>query len=38
MRNFLTAAAILLLAASFLILSLVYGLNRKQPILWPTKH
>jgi molybdate transport system permease protein len=30
--------SLLLLAASFVILSLVYGLNRTQPVLWPTKH
>ena len=28
--------SVILLAASFVILSLVYGLNRKQPLLWPT--
>jgi len=28
--------SLILLAASFVILSLVYGLNRKQPLLWPT--
>jgi len=27
--------SLLLLTASFVILSLVYGLNRKQPLLWP---
>jgi len=30
--------SLLLLAASFVILALVYGLNRTQPVLWPTKH
>jgi molybdate transport system permease protein len=28
--------SLVLLVASFLILSVVYGLNRKQPLLWPT--
>jgi molybdate transport system permease protein len=28
--------SLILLAASFIILSLVYGLNRKHPLLWPT--
>jgi molybdate transport system permease protein len=30
--------SVLLLAVSFVILSIVYGLNRAQPVLWPTKH
>jgi molybdate transport system permease protein len=30
--------SLLLLAVSFVILSIVYGLNRAQPVLWPTKH
>jgi molybdate transport system permease protein len=29
--------SLLLLAVSFVILSVVYGLNRAQPVMWPTK-